>query len=510
VYRFDRVLIDPTPKALSQALAEASAAANKGLRARLLAWPPDDFNAFVRAWRTAPEGQRQWNAAGTHCKSSPGGDTRSCAAVVWWSDSLRGKHCRVVSERVDCRSTMEDDLLEPEFDPWDRYPECPVLWRVYPDDLYLRQQGDKWELWAACRCGASGPPEELGWMGPWCGACHQRAEAGSPPTRPDVCRPVVFSGHPFWVGDVAFCPDSRTLLARVDCYPEVWAWDTLTGDVQKRRFPGRPKNTRSNALTIAGDGRTAAICLGGSVRSWSLIDGTERVTLSVRLNDNGLRVALALSPDGALLASASEEWPEWRVMLHDTATGQVLRTLALRDKPHHMGCGCLRFSPDGRTLALGWSDDPMVRLWDVASGKELAPLCGDAADSALDVIAYSPDGKTLAVGFNQAADGELWLWDVASGTARGHFKGPVASVAFSPDSRLLATGGDDGCVRLRRVSSGRQLSVFRWHQSEIDSVAFSPDGRWLATGGKEDRVKLWPVEVLLNQQGSATRPHSTT
>ena len=77
MYRFDCVLIDPTPKALSQALAEAAAAANKGVRARLLSWPPDDFNAFVRAWRSVPQGQRQWNTPGTFRKKGYRGDTRS-------------------------------------------------------------------------------------------------------------------------------------------------------------------------------------------------------------------------------------------------------------------------------------------------------------------------------------------------------------------------------------------------------------------------------------------------
>src|SRR5262249_34266742 len=153
-----------------------------------------DFDAFVATWRTAPEGQRQWNGPGTHCKSGPGGDTRSAAAVVWWSDPMRRKHCRVVAERVDCGRTMESDLLEPEFDPWDKKPERPMLWRTCPDDVYLRQEGNAWVLWAACRCGAAGPPEELRWMGPWCAACHDRAEEGTPLSRPGVSRPVVFSG----------------------------------------------------------------------------------------------------------------------------------------------------------------------------------------------------------------------------------------------------------------------------------------------------------------------------
>src|SRR5262249_60586876 len=111
-------------------------------RPRLLPWPPDDFHAFVATWRTAPEGQRQWNAPGPFRKKGPGGDTRSAAAVVWWSDPMRRKHCRVVAERVDCGRTMESDLLEPEYDPWDKKPERPVLWRGYPPRPRFRLPGE--------------------------------------------------------------------------------------------------------------------------------------------------------------------------------------------------------------------------------------------------------------------------------------------------------------------------------------------------------------------------------
>jgi WD40 repeat protein len=103
-------------------------------------------------------------------------------------------------------------------------------------------------------------------------------------------------------------------------------------------------------------------------------------------------------------------------------------------------------------------------------------------------------------------DDNLRLWDVASGKEKASFKGPVGGLAFSPDSRLLATVGRDGCLRLRYAADGRRLGAFRWHQSDIDAVAFSPDGRWLATGAKEDQVKLWPVDALLGQEQPAARP----
>jgi DNA-binding beta-propeller fold protein YncE len=491
VYRFDRVLIDPTLDALSRTLAEASAAANKGFRARLLHWPAGGYADFVTAWRAAQEGQRQWIGPGTYRKRGPGGDTRSAAAVVWWSDPLGRKHCRVVADRVDCGSTEEADLLEPEAGHDDK-PTRPMLWRVYPDDLYLRQKGKEWHLWAVCRCGAAGPPETLGWMGPWCAACHDRAEDGAPLSRPGVCPPVVFSGHPFWVADVAFGLGGRALLTRVRYYPEVWIWDTASGQVLKREFPGRsPK-----ALAVSADGTTAAVCVDATIYLWSLLDNSDGLVLPLSVDDPvNIPVDLAFSPDGASLAWTAGEYRNVRLALHDLPTGQQRWSVLV---PR---AGSLVFSPDGRTIALGHDDNP-VSLWSAADGSKQSGLppgsvCGSK-------VAYSPDGKTLAAGNPYWGKNYLGIWNAISRAPRASLDGPVTGLAFSPNSRVLAVAGRDGRLRLLDTN-GRALGTFRWHQSDINAVAFSPDGCWLASGGNEDRVKLWPVEALLGT-GCSARP----
>jgi len=108
-------------------------------------------------------------------------------------------------------------------------------------------------------------------------------------------------------------------------------------------------------------------------------------------------------------------------------------------------------------------------------------------------VAFSPDSSLLAVGF---LHGGINLWEVDSGlntlSLAGHHAS-VNSVAFSPDNRWLASGSRDKTIKLWDAESGRDVHTLIGHQGEVRSVAFSPDGSWLASGSHDYTVRLWRV-----------------
>jgi WD40 repeat protein len=133
-----------------------------------------------------------------------------------------------------------------------------------------------------------------------------------------------------------------------------------------------------------------------------------------------------------------------------------------------------------------------VRVWDATSGAQLACLQGHTAWVAS--VAWSPDGRRLATG---AGDQTVRVWDATSGAQlaclQGH-TGTVASVAWSPDGRRLASGAKDRTVRVWDATSGAQLACLQGHTSNVESMAWSPDGRRLASGADDRTVRVWDAE----------------
>jgi hypothetical protein len=219
----------------------------------------------------------------------------------------------------------------------------------------------------------------------------------------------------------------------------------------------------------------------------------------------------AFSQDGRLLASTSRDG---FAIVWDIATGRQLQKFSVEDG------FAVAFSRDAKLLATG-SLHAGLKWWDVTDGANIANLV--PAESIYD-LALSPDGSLLA----SAGWEGLSIWDVKTkertkvpnsassisvdwsadgrylATAGGdaskagyaatvrlfdnqfrqvrNFGSGSEAVALSPDSSLLASGGEDKVVTVREVSSGRTVKVLPGFRGKVRSVAFTPDGGILAVG----------------------------
>ena len=209
--------------------------------------------------------------------------------------------------------------------------------------------------------------------------------------------------------------------------------------------------------------------------------------LRVLAGDTGAVYSVAFSPDRTVLASASADRT---IRLWNVATGRQIGKPLTGDKGE---VNSVVFSPDGAVLASG-GDDGTIRLWNVATRRQIGkPLAG--GDGAIESVAFSRSGATLASGGD---DGTVRLWDVATRTEIGApligGTQTVNSVAFSRNGTMLASGDKDGTIRVWDLATGTETDLLTGLTGDtraVNSVAFSPDGTTLASGGSDDTIRFW-------------------
>jgi len=218
--------------------------------------------------------------------------------------------------------------------------------------------------------------------------------------------------------------------------------------------------------------------------------------------------SLVFSPNGETLVSGDNNN---QVSVWNAQTGELLRTLNATDtkmppprweiRAGESIIGAVYVSPDGTIVVNAPRDgNHRMLMWDIQKGELLHTLTGH--ENWIWTVAFSPDSKILASG---GAHVGILLWDIQTGKTLGILEqpAPLRSLVFSPDGKLLAAGSFtdlstmqiDGSIYLWDVQTRELLNTLRGHEASTECLVFSPDGKILASGSSDGTMRLWDIQT---------------
>jgi WD40 repeat protein/uncharacterized caspase-like protein len=303
------------------------------------------------------------------------------------------------------------------------------------------------------------------------------------------------AGHSAIIQAIAFSRDGRRLVSG-DINGELRLWESDEAGFWHPATSGgviAGSGTVTALALLPDEGRIVVGTQGGTIKVHAADGQLER---SIDAHDLGV-LSLSVSPDGLIVSSGEDRV----IKIWQPLTGELVRTLEGHATPGHVVA--VAFAPDGKLVVSG-GEDRTVRIWDNGSGSLKHTFKAGAGGKQF-AVAFSNDGSLVAAG---GEGGRVRLWNTETGQYAGEIEqvgGPLRSLAFSPDGRLLATatlsnhretswanqiGRSDATIKLWKVPSSGSLGL-RGHSGAVNALAAAPDGSLIASGGVDHTVRLW-------------------
>jgi len=259
-------------------------------------------------------------------------------------------------------------------------------------------------------------------------------------------------------------------------------------------------------LSASHDGRWVSVSTGDTITVW---DMRSRQT-HARIETGSYRSDAVFSPTAPLLAYSESTGAPFTQRKHQVRLWNVSERRVEADFPLTGSCRALAFSADGSEL-LTVSNDGHIESWNVSQAVRLSRVTfslGPRLPAPYGTsIRISPDLRRLAI----AADaGNLQLVDAGTGELRWTAQAAeehLVALAFSPDSRLLATGAGfvESSIRIWDVATSREITRLEGHRTWVSSLIFWPDGQTLASSSADQTIRLWDVSDIRPMLGTPSR-----